>query len=198
MISKLAQVGLAVAVVGGTTVGVSAQAGAAVKPCSIGTWKLLGEQMQGHGIYKGARWRQHVHGGAGIKLTIGAKTASYDFTGSAKEWIAWVDGGQAYLDWDQYTGYVKLPVKVAGNTKGSYVSYGKTATGTAGGHFMSVKPTPGPGVRWNVVANLRKGGTESLIATKATFTCSATQLVQTQKFNSTTASSVETLTYRRV
>lgn len=201
MISRFAGLGLATVVLAAASVSFIGPAQAATAPCSTGSWTLLGESTSDHGVYKGKAWHDRAVGAGGIKVTFSKTKGTYNFTGSHREVVSGVNGGLAYAYWNQYSKGLTINVKFAGNHTGTFTTNGKTASGNATGHEVSTKPTHHDLGYWNVAAIARKGFTDTLIGTKATFTCTTTTLVLTSKNTGHNKIAVwddlSTLTYQR-
>jgi hypothetical protein len=196
VLSRAAGLGLATAIIAGTTVGLIAPAGAAVKAkCTTGTWKLVRENGLAVGKdEKGKKYKYVTKGAGGIKVKFSGTKATYNFTGSKKETLTGYNSDGIVDGWTRYTGSLKVTVKLSGDQKGIFTVKNRTAKGNAVGHFPS-------GESFDVDASLRKkSGSQSLIASGngATFTCSAKKLVMVSALKFKELSDRTTLTYRRV
>jgi len=185
MFDKVARVGLAAMLAVAATVTGGGPANAAGKPgCAIGRWKLLGEEYDGRGVSRGEAWWEKISGAGGIRLTVSASSASYDFTGSAKDHIrgSQVDGAYEYAYWNRYTGKMKLKLKLkyTSGTRGAWTVYGRTATGNATVDGARTKPKKKKFPRYSLVKDFRNGGRDSLVPAGASFACSAKKLKITQ------------------
>lgn len=205
MMSKVGGADLAAALVAGTTVvvaGTPAQAAAPPRRCAVGSWRLVKENRKAHGTYKRVRWTQRHTGAAGGKLVLGNGKARYDFNGSKKEFMTGTYGRTRLARWIVASGKLQLNAKVAGDKKGTFATNGKTATGNASGHVVTTRPQRRDLGRYSMASNLRKGYWETLVPGKATFTCSARNLVLTVKEvgrdRNTTWNNLNILTYRRI
>jgi len=196
VLSRVAGLGLATAVIAGTTVGLVAPAEAAAKAkCTTGTWQLVGEHSIDQGTDKdGQKFRIVTRGAAGVKVKFSGTKATYDFTGSKKETITGHFGDDSYEGWIRYTGSLSVTVKLSGGKKGTFTVKNRTAKGNAIAHAPS-------GKSYDLDAIVRqKNRSETLIAyrNKAAFTCSAKKLVLVSTYNDADGRSRTTLTYRRV
>lgn len=185
MFDKVVRVGLAAMLAGTATAIVGGPANAAGKPgCAVGRWKLLGEEYDGRGVYRGEAWWEKISGAGGIRLTIRASSASYDFTGSAKDYIrgSQVDGAHEYAYWNRYTGKMKVKIKLkyASGTRGAWTVYGRTATGNAMVDGARTKPKKKKFPRYSLIQDFQNGGIDSLVPAEASLTCSAKKLTLTR------------------
>jgi hypothetical protein len=198
VLSRVAGLGLATAIIAGTAVGLVAPAEAAVKPkCTTGIWKLLGENSIDVGKDdKGKKYRYVTRGAAGIRVKFSGTKALYNFAGSKKETLTGYDaeGVVPAGSGTRYTGSLTVSVKLNGDKKGTFIVMNETAKGNAVGHYSS-------GETYDVDASLRKKyGTETMIADggDAKFACSAKKLVLVSAYKGDTFSYRSILTYRRL
>jgi hypothetical protein len=196
VLSRVAGLGLATAIIAGTTVGLVAPAEAAAKAkCTTGTWKLISEKGLTQGKDKnGKKFKIAFKGGAGIKVRFGGTKAVYTFTGSKKETQTGYDATGTINTSTRYTGSLKVTVKLSGNKNGIFTVKNKTAQGNAVAHLSD-------GTSYDVDKVLhKKAGSETLIAAGnvAGFACDGNLLVMYSEFSAKNVSSHTTLTYRRV
>lgn len=185
MFDKVVRIGLATALAVAVTAYGEGPADAAGKPaCATGRWKLLAEEYEGRGVDRGEAWWGKIRGAGGIRLTISALSASYDFSGSEKDyiWGAQIDGAQEYAYWNSYSGKmkVKLKLKYKSGTRGTWTVDGQTAVGNATVDGARTKPQKKKFPRYSLVKSYKNGDTDSLVPESASFSCSAKRLTLTR------------------
>ncbi|MFF5208748.1 hypothetical protein [Streptosporangium sp. NPDC000396] len=172
--------GLATMLIAGTGAVVAAPAEAAAGPaCYAGLWNLTAMKIVHQGKTVNSPLSTDVlKGGAGIKLTLSASGATYDFTGSKK--VSFKFQSDNTTGWEQYTGVLKTRAAVTGDRAGRIAVSRTGATGDAKVSTTYTDPyTKGPSE--SVRSRLAKGYYDGPLVENATFTCEGASLKMVDK-----------------
>ncbi|WP_433241086.1 hypothetical protein ACQPYK_35635 [Streptosporangium sp. CA-135522] len=175
MFRMTAGLGLATVLIAGTGAAFAAPVEATAGPaCYSGPWKMTAMKIVAKGkTINNPSSTDILKGGAGVKLTLTATGATYDFTGSKKVFFKLQSDNTT--GWDQYTGLLKVRAKVTGDREGRIAVSRTGATGDAKGSTTYTDPyVKDPS--WSVRSRLAEGYYNGPIVENATFTCAGDSL----------------------